>query len=214
MQIIDTGRGIPTEVLETIFTPFEQGDPSIALQFGGLGLGLSIAKAFVEKHGGTIAAHSEGAGNGVTMTITFPLLNPTLAALPEAAAGPKPDEVTKAAKFNILLVDDHRDTLSVLSRLLAARGHTVTTATSCAEATKALNDKTQLIVSDVGLPDGTGYELIAKVRESTQVPAIAMSGFGMESDIEESRAAGFQAHLTKPVDLPRLLQLIQELGAA
>ena len=214
VHVIDTGRGMTAAAISTLFAPFEQGDSSIPKEFGGLGLGLAISKAFIEKHGGTITAHSDGVGKGSRITMTLPLLDPsagTQPAIPDAAGT---ETAVKNLALKILVVDDHQDTLSVLSRLLRIKGHTVTTAASCAQALEALSDETELIISDVGLPDGTGYELIAKIREKSQVPAIAMSGFGMESDVEESKAAGFQAHLTKPVEIPKLLDAIQQLGSS
>jgi signal transduction histidine kinase len=213
VRIIDTGRGMTEEVIAVVFAPFEQGDSSIPMQFGGLGLGLAISKAFVEKHGGTIVAHSEGTGKGSTLTITLPLLNlESSASHLSSSSEATPHKEGKEVGLKILLVDDHQDTLSVLSRILRSKGHTVEIAASCAEALQSLKEDTELIISDVGLPDGTGYELMAKIRGQTQAPAIAMSGFGMESDVEESKAAGFQAHLTKPVEISKLLETIQQLA--
>jgi CheY-like chemotaxis protein len=113
----------------------------------------------------------------------------------------------------ILLVDDHVDTLTTMARLLSRLGHGVVTAKTCAEALSAFGQQEfDLVVSDLGLPDATGYDLMAKIRETSRVPALAMSGYGMESDVALSLEAGFDEHLTKPVDLKVLNAKISKLS--
>ncbi|MDB6140571.1 MAG: hypothetical protein JWO94_3643 [Verrucomicrobiaceae bacterium] len=211
LSVTDNGRGIAPDMLPHIFTAFEQGETTTSSEFGGLGLGLAIARTFVEKHGGSIAAHSDGLGKGATVTLTLPLSTETddikhpdssSAASVSAAMSPR----------RILLVDDHVDTLRSLDRLLTRRGHHVETADSYASAlvlfTSAVFD---VVISDLGLPDRTGIDLITAIRKNSAIPAIAMSGYGMEADLFRSREAGFELHLIKPVSLDSILGAIQSL---
>jgi signal transduction histidine kinase len=209
VEITDTGIGIEPASLERIFGAFDQGKIPIAAHFGGLGLGLSIARMFVDLHRGSIAAASDGPGKGATITIELPLC--------EAPARPHPAgkaQATGGAAVNarILLVDDHADTLRALSRLLQRRGFKVTLAQNGGEALQlAAGNSFDLLVSDLGLPDCSGLELIAKINAIRKLPAIALSGYGMEADIAQSRAAGFDVHITKPVDFERLLLAVNGL---
>lgn len=212
VHVIDNGKGMSSAVMANLFIPFEQGDSNVTVQFGGLGLGLVIAKAFIEKHGGTITAFSEGESRGSRLTISLPLLEEAPEVAPSTAHGITISSVpVKRVSANILLVDDHADTLTAMSRVLRAAGHTVTTASSCATAMEAINETINLVISDVGLRDGSGHDLIRMIRQSSQVPAIAVSGYGMEADVIDSKNAGFHVHITKPLDVPKLLFVIQQL---
>jgi PAS domain S-box-containing protein len=213
VDVADTGIGIAAERLPHIFTAFEQGGSEVTRQFGGLGLGLAISKAIVEQHGGTLAAASDGPGTGATFTVTLPVHRG--APLPQFAA---PDEVLPAvAPMRVLLVEDHADTGIAVAALLAGAGHAVTTVGSLAAARAALRDGSyDVLVSDLGLPDGSGTGLLATLADDPPPhgipPAIAMSGFGMEADVARSLAAGFTTHLVKPVTpaaLERALALAQ-----
>ena len=212
ITVKDSGRGIEPEVLGSIFSAFEQGSVQGLTQFGGLGLGLAIARTFVEKHGGTIDAQSAGLAHGSTFSIRLPL---AAAAVSGAAASPEPASAAAAhppATGRILLIDDHADTLWSMNRLLVRRGYEVTTASSCAEAVQKVRQGVyDAIISDLGLPDGSGLDLLKELREFSQAPAIALSGFGMESDIAQTREAGFTTHLTKPVDFPSLIEVLRGL---
>jgi CheY-like chemotaxis protein len=207
----DTGRGIEPEALERIFGAFEQGQPQILARYGGLGLGLAISKTFVERHGGTIVARSEGLDKGAEFIIDLPLSAD--AAIPVESAKPAlPVEGEVAAR--ILLIDDHADTLSTLSRLLSKKGHTVVGAGSGEAARREFAaGQFDVIVSDLGLPDCSGLELMTEFRAQRSTPAIALSGYGMESDVRNCAAAGFNDHLTKPIDFGQLLQTVQRLVA-
>ena len=208
----DSGAGIAPEALDKIFKPFEQGSAEVVRRYGGLGLGLSLSKAFIEAQGGTIAAASPGLGLGSTFTISLP----TVESPPKRIeAG---DHSTSAAgaerQLDILLVEDHDDTSRVLSRLLERLGHRVRRADSVASALVAAQTPFDLLLSDIGLPDGTGHELIRELRlkYDLHVPAVALTGFGMEEDIAKSRDAGFTDHLTKPINFQRLQAVVQKIA--
>jgi signal transduction histidine kinase len=206
VEICDTGAGIEPEKLDDIFNAFEQG---VRTGSPGLGLGLAICKALVDLHGGTIDARSDGAGRGAT----FEVMLPTAASLPveiPAAAAPPP-----LARLRILLVDDHRDTAEILGCLLSRQGCEVRVAESVRQALQVAEGfDFDVLVSDIGLPDGRGTDLLSRLQSSAGHPirAIAMSGFGMESDLERSRDAGFAEHLTKPVDFGALRYALARLA--
>ncbi len=154
VEVIDTGIGVEPEVLSKMFDPFEQGERTITNEFSGLGLGLAIGKGVTEAHGGTIRASSPGRGQGTTLTVELPTIVIAPSKGPAASgAGPK----SSKAGLNILLVDDHADTLRVMSRLLRKLDHQVTTADCKSAALAAAASKQfDLLISDIGLPDGTG----------------------------------------------------------
>ena len=210
VEIRDSGIGIEQEALQRIFNAFEQAEPIMTRRFGGLGLGLAISKAIVEMHGGTIVASSKGKGHGATFTIKLPVH----AAQPqmEPAQPGKAAPALEAAGLRILLVEDHGDTSRIMARLLRSSGHTVQTAGDVATAVLQAEAKTfDLLISDLGLPDGSGIDLLNQLRASGHdYPAIAMTGFGQEEDIARTRAAGFTAHLVKPIDLEQMTRTIAE----
>lgn len=196
VSVSDTGAGIAAENLARIFEPFEQGDRVLRRGRGGLGLGLAICKSLVSLHGGSISAESEGVGKGATFKVTLPAFAfcPVAPKAKAKADGP-------SAAMRILLVDDHADTARVLSALLRRRGHEVTVADSVASGTAAASEDFDVLVTDIGLRDGDGYDLFQAVRALRPgIRGIAISGFGAEEDQKRSLAAGFFAHLTKPVD--------------
>ncbi len=207
VEIEDTGIGIAPEVLPRIFDPFRQGEAGTTRRFGGLGLGLSVAKGLVEAHGGTIGARSAGHQQGTIFTVELPVL----AAQVASAETPPPAVKTPAPlrSLRILLVEDHEDTRQILQRLITRAGHTVTTASTVSQARQALIEETfDLLLSDLGLPDGSGWDVVAALREKSAIPAVAMSGFGMEADRARSHAAGFTEHLVKPVAAESLRDLL------
>lgn len=197
----DTGIGIEPDLMARIFNPFEQGERSFQRRFGGLGLGLAISKSLAEAHGASLMAKSDGRDRGATFLLTM-----KTAALEEAPS--KHESVsahTPRMNARILLVDDHPDTCAALARLLTLRGHQVVAAQNIRAAMKAAEDNHfDLLISDVGLPDGTGMELFRELRTKFTMPGIAMSGFGMDADIGKSLEAGFSAHLVKPVKVEKL----------
>ena len=211
-EVSDSGEGIAPEALGGIFNAFDQGDRSITRQFGGLGLGLTISKAIVEMHGGTVQAHSEGKGKGATFTVRLPLL-PAETKTPAALATSKPAPDTRTRRLRILLVEDHGDTARIMRRLLSAEGHEVEVAGDVATAMELANERPfDLLLSDLGLPDGSGLDLMRTLRKrGLKLPGIALSGYGQEQDLEQSREAGFAAHLVKPVNMVRLDDAIAHL---
>jgi CheY-like chemotaxis protein len=218
-EVIDTGCGINPQVIPRLFVAFEQGEDEGAKRLGGLGLGLAICKAVVELHGGRITAYSEGPGKGATFTVDLPVSHETLQAEPGGAVerrGRWKPEIN-GRRLNILLVEDHPDTLRILSRSLQRAGCGVVTAcdikTARAAARKAreTGEKIDMLVSDLGLPDGDGRDLMRELRALDGLTGIAVSGYGMEEDIEKSRAAGFAVHLTKPVQIEDIRRAISQL---
>lgn len=211
VTVADQGRGIDPTSLARIFKPFEQEDKNVASRLGGLGLGLAISKGLVEAHDGEIRAESEGLGRGARFIITLPVTKAPVADLQPAL--PESGENAPAA-LRILLVDDHDDTRLIMGRMLSLRGFSVAEAATKAEALAKFRAGTfDLVVSDLGLPDGTGHEMMEIITAEKPIPGIALSGYGMEEDIARSRAAGFRIHLTKPVDFSQLDKAIQEAVA-
>lgn len=202
IDVSDTGVGIEPEILPRLFNAFEQGDSTRARRFGGLGLGLAITKALVEAHGGTVTARSGGLGMGATFTVRLPVVAPA----PERGLEPaEQGEQSMQKRARVLLVEDHDETLQVMAMLLTRLGHEVTTASTIKGALAAAGEKRfDLVISDLGLPDGLGYELMRSLGAGERLRGIALSGYGMSEDIRLSREAGFAEHLVKPVDLRKL----------
>jgi PAS domain S-box-containing protein len=208
LQVRDSGIGMAADVLPGIFDAFEQGADDITREFGGMGLGLAIAKNLVELHHGTIRAESDGAKQGSTFTIEFPLVskNGDEPARPADGAG------ENSETLRILFVDDNADTAFVLSKFLTASGYVVRTAGSAAAALElASKEAFDIVVSDIGLPDVNGYELMKQIRAYYPIQGIAMSGYGMEDDLRKSREAGFSDHIVKPASLSQLERSIHRL---
>ncbi|MGV3533309.1 MAG: response regulator [Chthoniobacteraceae bacterium] len=220
LQVRDTGCGIPPDALTKIFDAFEQGSSQVTVRFGGLGLGLAISRALIDAHNGELHAESDGIGKGATFRVNLPV-DPRATADPigrdrdqtngrQASKDPFP-----FSHCLILLVEDHPDSARILSATMRRRGFRVVVAGSVAEAIAAFKkEDIHAIVSDIGLPDGDGLELMASLTKIRKVPGIALSGYGMEHDLARSHAVGFVEHLTKPVDWPQLesalLRLLRE----
>ncbi|MGE5610847.1 MAG: PAS domain-containing protein [Bacillota bacterium] len=218
IEVIDHGSGIAPEMLPRLFNAFQQEERSRS--FGGLGLGLSICKAVVEMHGGSISAHSDGPGCGAIFTVHLPVAQCPMSPSARRAAFRKEDAASSVPQdgnhpLRILLVEDHADTAKLMSRLLMAEGHEVTTAGTVAEGLAAVRkQKPDVLISDLGLPDGSGLDLMRQlVTEGRRIPAVALSGFGTAADIEKSKAAGFAEHLVKPLSsVDALTSAIAKLG--
>jgi signal transduction histidine kinase len=208
LEVIDSGIGITSEALSRIFDPFEQAGGA---NFGGLGLGLAISKAIVDLHGGRIFASSAGKDHGAMFAIELPnVVASSTERLPrQLDVITSVPNVTQDAAIQprILLVDDHVDSVRPMQLFLEATGYQVTIAHSVLTALEAARlEDFDLLVSDIGLPDGTGEDLIRQLQDKgPKLPSIALSGYGTDQDVESSRAAGFQVHLTKPV-LPQHLR--------
>jgi signal transduction histidine kinase len=210
IEIADSGIGIEPDVLARLFTPFEQGDH--APRPGGVGLGLAIAKGLVDLHHGSLTAASAGKNQGATLTLRLPLSPSEGAArLPPESAPAKPPPTRR----RILLVEDHIDTLRVMSKLLRAYGQNVKTADTVQSAIACLDaDPFDILISDIGLPDGTGLDVMRHAKSAQpSLKAIAVSGLGMEDDLRRSQEAGFHQHITKPVSIDKLLTAIDQLAA-
>jgi PAS domain S-box-containing protein len=209
VRVEDSGIGISVEALPRIFDAFEQGGVKVTRQFGGLGLGLAISKSLVELHRGSIRAESAGLGRGSTFIVELP--------------GEEADTVDKAPlfapaedgeqpKMRLLLVEDHQDTARTISRLLRSAGFAVTAVSDVAGASVAAHaEPFDVLVSDLGLPDGDGYELMRRIRAIRSMPGIAMSGYGMNEDRRRSHEAGFSEHLVKPIDVSQLIAAIRRV---
>jgi PAS domain S-box-containing protein len=209
LEVRDTGVGIEPEFLPKVFDAFEQGDSKITRQFGGLGLGLAICKAIMDIHGGAIRAHSDGPGRGATFTVELPVAFITeqevVAAQPLRYKGPD-------GHLRVLLVEDHPDTREVLVKLLNAANYAVKAASSVEAALHlAASEGFDVVISDLGLPDGTGYDLMRQLRDRHGIKGIALSGYGMEQDQRRSREVGFLDHVVKPVDVNQLVAVIQRI---
>jgi PAS domain S-box-containing protein len=210
ISFVDSGIGMSGQTLGRIFQPFEQGAEQLVRSYGGLGLGLAISKSLVEAHGGTISAASAGHGTGSTFLITLPkAFRPG----PPEPDQPSSDSLSPGfGSLKVLTIEDHEDTAIVMARMLEEMGHTVVAANSVASAVDILTrEKFDLIVSDIGLPDGNGVSLIHAVRAFCDAPAIALTGYGMREDVERCLNAGFNKHVTKPVTFEILQQIIAEV---
>jgi signal transduction histidine kinase/ActR/RegA family two-component response regulator len=201
ITVRDQGIGIEPEAIGRVFDPFEQGDRSFRQRQGGLGLGLAISQAIAIGHGGLLAASSDGRDRGATFCLTMKTVEPV--AISEKGNA-LPSDVARRP-LRILLVDDHEDTCVALSKLLGRRGHRIVTAHNVESALEAARSEPfDLLISDAGLPDGTGAELMMRLREVQTVPGVAISGFGMNGDVQKSLAAGYSTHLIKPVTFEQL----------
>jgi signal transduction histidine kinase len=211
IQVTDTGVGIESGKLARVFDAFEQGSQTRST---GLGLGLAISKALIEAHGGTIVARSDGPGKGSTFEVRVPLSRAIAAPAPPKDIAPAPSE---SQVLKLLVVEDHFDTAAALRQLLVKRGYEVRCAHSVAEALKVADEfPFDILITDIGLPDGTGVELFSRLKErhknGAAMHGIALSGFGMEEDLSRSHQAGFSAHLTKPVAFSQLHRCLVKIA--
>ncbi|MGH8659221.1 MAG: hybrid sensor histidine kinase/response regulator [Gammaproteobacteria bacterium] len=215
IRVRDSGIGIAAEELPRIFDMFTQVDTSLERSRSGLGIGLTLVKNLVELHGGTVAVHSAGVGQGSEFTVRLPILVETLK--------PPPPEPTARASTpttarRILVVDDNRDSAESLAVLLKLTGHETHTAYDGLEAVEAAAVfRPNVLLLDIGLPKLNGFETARKIREQpwgNGMVLVALTGWGQEEDRRRSEEAGFNAHLVKPVDIAALTKLLAELQAA
>ena len=213
VRVIDTGIGIESETIHKIFDAFEQGQSDITRRFGGLGLGLTISKTLIDAHGGHIRVQSSGKNQGATFTVELNTVDSPIERDGHAEDRPADREPAAVASYRrLLLVDDHHDTCLSMKRMLERRGYQITIAHSAEQAVeKVRTQEFDLLISDIGLPDRSGYELMREVRLNKHLPGIALSGFGSELDVNQAREAGFAEHLTKPINFERLEKTIQSL---
>jgi PAS domain S-box-containing protein len=211
VEVADDGMGIERAALSRIFERFEQADGPTAA--GGLGLGLAICRGMIELHGGKISAHSAGLGHGARFLVELPA---TAAAVPAA-----PDESRQARRparratrgGEILVVEDEPDLAEALLEVLASEGYHARAVATAREALAANLDHVQVVISDLGLPDLDGRLLVERLKSKYHLKAIALSGYGTEADVLSSQAAGFDQHLTKPVEMDVLLGAIDRVCA-
>jgi signal transduction histidine kinase/ActR/RegA family two-component response regulator len=217
MTVSDTGQGIKPEFLPFVFDRFRQADASTTRRHGGLGLGLSIVKSLVELHGGSVEVDSPGEGRGATFTVRLPiptLPQEVLVSQPE----PQSQSTPELAGLRILVVDDEYDARTLARRVLEERGAQVITVSSAAEAMASVGDNNppNVLVSDIGMPEQDGYDLIKQMRalpgDAGRVPAVALTALARAEDRKRALSAGYQKHVSKPVDPAELVSVIASLA--
>ncbi len=214
ISVCDNGIGIPHGMMDRIFEIFAQVDSSHTRSQGGLGIGLTLAKTLVDMHGGTIGVVSEGENRGSTFTVRLPLA--TLSTNDMENLTRAADKSPAFTSRRILVVDDNRAAVHLLGRLLSMLGHSVKTACDGRTALTALIEHhPEIVISDIGMPDMSGYELAEQIRRTPNISTpvlVALTGYGQETDRQAAYEAGFSHHLTKPVSLTDLEQLMQTLS--
>ena len=221
ITVSDTGKGISPDFLPYVFDYFRQADGATTRKFGGLGLGLAIVRHLVELHGGMVTAQSLGEGQGATFTVRLPLIKECAGLENEPSANGSTDELvtTPLVGLSILVVDDDADTREYLSFLLEQAGATVICTASAYEALQVLVQSTpDILLSDIGMPEMDGYMLMRQVRtmpsnRGGQIPAIALTAYAGEMNQQQAIAAGFQQHISKPVEPEYLIQSITSLSS-
>src|SRR6266576_3453389 len=209
-EITDNGIGIEVERKASLFAPFEQADPSVRRQFGGLGLGLAISKHLIDLHGGAIAVESRGRSYGATFKVTLDAVPNRAEKNRVGSQGPQ----KPAKSLRILLVEDHSDTRRTLSRLLTHFGHQISVADNTQSALKIMGSQEfDVVLSDIGLPDGSGYDVISEAKRKQPVKAVAITGFGTDEDVRRGKEAGFDFHLVKPIDFHELRTVLDQVSA-
>jgi signal transduction histidine kinase len=224
IRVRDDGQGIAPDFLPHLFEPFRQADSSVARRHGGLGLGLAIVRQLVEAHGGKITARSDGVGKGAAFCIELPARKPP-GTQDEPSVESVPGLVQAAVAADVrlegvrlLIVDDDEDSREFIGCILAEQGATVTSASSAREALRLLEEShPDVLLSDIGMPDVDGYALMRLIRgmpaeRGGKTPAVALTAYARESDGEHALGAGFQAHVTKPVDPERLTAVVASLA--
>lgn len=210
LVVTDTGIGIAPDFLPHVFDRFRQADGSTSRRHGGLGLGLAIADALAKMHGGRLEAQSDGAGTGSTFMLRLELIGTENVAA-EAAA----QQTHSLKDLKVLLVEDSEDTLTVLSAMFSREGANVISATSAAEALRwASTNQPDIVISDIGMPDVDGYELLEQLKQMPKmdgIPAIAISGYASDEDRRKAISVGYLALVPKPIDVDALFALIHEL---
>jgi PAS domain S-box-containing protein len=208
ISVADSGVGLAPEALDAVFTMFSQVKSTPDRSTGGLGIGLALARALVQLHGGTIEAHSEGIGHGSEFTIRIP----RLAAVVEAAPAPTPAPAL-AVRRRVLIADDNRDAADSLAMLLEMDGHEVTVVNDGGQALASIEKlQPEVALLDIGMPELDGYEVARRVRlrpQGRELLLIAVTGWGQESDRARAIEAGFDMHFTKPVDPDQLIELLR-----
>jgi two-component system CheB/CheR fusion protein len=214
-SVKDTGQGIDPSFLPHVFEMFRQADGSNIRRHGGLGIGLALVRQLVQLHGGAISAESEGPNQGSRFIVQLPLIREAASLASAAVASADPIELNLLSRTKFLIVDDSEDTIAMLEELLKLSGANVTSATNGADALRiARENEFDVVLSDISMPEMDGFEFLRRLRQiegREHVPVIAITGFGRTGDIERARAAGFFSHLTKPLNLQVLAEVLQQL---
>jgi CheY-like chemotaxis protein len=223
ITVKDNGKGIAPTFLPYIFEYFRQADNSTTRTFGGLGLGLAIARQIVDLHGGTIQADSPGEGLGATFTVSLPLLVETTVPATPSTCPPAQTEALPLDTLRVLAVDDEPDNLDLVEFILTQAGATVAISTSATQALQQLESfQPDVLVTDLGMPEMDGYTLLQKIKhlcaqraaqgEPLPLPkAIALTAFAGDLNQQRVLKAGFQRHLAKPVEPQVLIDAIAAL---
>jgi PAS domain S-box-containing protein len=211
LSVEDTGEGIDPAFIPHVFEMFRQADATNSRRHGGLGIGLALVQQLVQLHDGTVAVASQGHGQGAQFTIKLPLSRESK----QSPSNTQQSDGDALSQMRILIVDDSVDTVDMLSRLFEMDGAIVNTARSGAEALKIVgNEQFDVILSDISMPGMDGFELLRMLRELPAVkdtPILALTGFGRAEDVARAKAEGFFSHVTKPIDLGQLIEILQEL---
>ncbi|WP_019508113.1 hybrid sensor histidine kinase/response regulator [Pleurocapsa sp. PCC 7319] len=215
IEIRDTGKGIEPEFIPYVFDRFRQENSANTREFGGLGLGLAIVKHLTELHGGTVAVSSPGLNRGAKFSVKLPLINTSISESININPLDLSAQPSRFKGLTMLVVDDEADSLDILTFVLEEEGAEVISVASAPAALSVFSQITpDLIVSDIGMPNTDGYTLMKEVRKLPQglnIPAIALTAYAGEIDIQQSLDAGFQKHLAKPINIPQLIKAISEL---
>jgi PAS domain S-box-containing protein len=224
IRVSDNGKGIKPEFLPFVFDRFSQGEGPITRQHGGLGMGLAISKAIIELHGGNITVHSDGEGKGTTFTVTIPVMPVSKETVPVERVHPRAwteisvDCPPEISGLKVLVVDDDSDTCEMIRTVLEQCGGVVMTAMDADTALDAFRSwKPVVLISDIGLPEVDGYELVRRIREEEKAsglrtPAVALTAFARIEDRVKALAAGYQMHVAKPVEPGELLTIVASLA--
>jgi signal transduction histidine kinase/ActR/RegA family two-component response regulator len=214
--VTDTGQGIDPSFLPHVFEMFRQADGSNRRRHGGLGIGLALVRQLVQLHNGNISAESDGPNKGSRFTVRLPLLRETARLGSLVADSSAVVELDVFAQTKFLIVDDSEDTIAMLQELLRVASANVMTATTGADALRlAAENEFDVILSDISMPEMDGFEFLQRLRKidgRQNVPVVAITGFGRSNDIARARAAGFYSHLTKPLNLQVLTEVLQQIA--
>jgi CheY-like chemotaxis protein len=221
ISVTDNGEGISPEFLPFVFDRFRQQDASKTRRHGGLGLGLSIVKNLTELHGGSVRVESEGLGKGATFTVSLPLVSVRQGSGLRVHPGADQNEVcpvdVELEGVRVLVVDDERDSLEFVRRLLSECKASVVTASSAADGLRLIRaERPDVIVSDIGMPEKDGFEMMRELRgqsaNNSKIPAIALTAFARSEDRTRAMLAGYQVHLSKPIQPQELLAAVANLA--
>ncbi|HEX2270447.1 MAG TPA: ATP-binding protein, partial [Pyrinomonadaceae bacterium] len=214
--VSDTGQGIDPSFLPHVFEMFRQADGSNSRRHGGLGIGLALVRQLVQLHGGSIEAESEGPNKGSRFTVRLPLMREKASLASSTLASAAAVNLNIPPQTSFLIVDDSEDTIAMLEQLLRISGANVKTATNGADALRLARDNEfDVILSDISMPEMDGFEFLQRLRQiegRQHVPVVAITGFGRSDDIERARAAGFYSHLTKPLNIQVLAEVLDQIA--